>query len=115
MVFEITNYSQEWCFKSSQPDEDCWTEETTLQNKLYGTRGDLQRTAKFIAATGLSVKSNETRQAKRPAPQPSREFEIFITTSRVFEIATHRQDECLKLPLRPGRVFEITPTARKGV
>ena len=58
-----------------QLTEDCRTQETTLQSKLYGTRArdDLQRTAKFIAATGLSVyssKANKKESKSRPTKNP---------------------------------------------
>ena len=35
--------------RDSQEMEDCWAEATTLSSTLYGTGGDLLRTAKFIA------------------------------------------------------------------
>ena len=39
--------------KPSLAREDRRTEVTTLQNKMHGTRGNVQSTAKFVAATGV--------------------------------------------------------------
>ena len=53
------------CRNHQQPREDRWTGASTLHCKLYGTRGDLQKTAKFIAATDLPVWPNKANEKKR--------------------------------------------------
>ena len=42
-----------------------------MQGKVYGTRGDLQRTAKFIAAAGLPVLSSKANEQKKKKDKSS--------------------------------------------
>ena len=43
------------CRGLQQPRDNFWTSSTTLQEKLYGTRDELQRTASFIVEANLTV------------------------------------------------------------
>ena len=43
------------CLNHRRLRRDFWPEATTMQSKLYGTIGDLRRTASFITTTGLPV------------------------------------------------------------
>ena len=49
--------------------EDCRTAATTMQSKLHGTRDELQRTAKFIAANHLLVQSAKANEKQNKTKQ----------------------------------------------
>ena len=51
--------------KPSAVRMDRWTKAAPLQSRLCGTSGDLQRMAKFIAATEPSVLANKANEKKK--------------------------------------------------